>query len=281
MNVTIVLHLLCSVVLLAATTAQPFSTPLRYEEVRAAATASHAVAQFISECAGSKCVVKPGTQVFTAGRPVCQDRRGCVVINVCGLGNQPFPHYPPQHPQLDPYLLLATTTLELRGTLAASGYPPSAYSDALNRYESNELAIIARGSTPSDADPYYFAQEDFSVFGLLLTAAVAARGLRTLFFAAGCGGPSRDPNFDIRPSEGAKLYIASEVGYLLCKARHARLDSPTECPYWDRLSSTQNLANFSPGYYYYLVRWPDGASRVAFLDNEFTSASQTTVITHP
>jgi hypothetical protein len=175
--------------------------------------------------------------------------------------------------------LLAAEIVIWRSDLRAMGYPEDVWRAKLIEYEDRHLNEVVRRSRKID-------EEDADAVRWRKDLVTALNGYRLksrpspkeIVAKGGCGAGEISVHVSLQPPNG-RVFFIPQFFYQLCQMQQLDPDNPDRCDRWHETLDGQ-LA-YLAGYYRYLARWPDGATRKGTISVKVNSANTAVVIRKP
>jgi hypothetical protein len=174
---------------------------------------------------------------------------------------------------------LAMEIVIWRNDLKSLGYPEQVWRPKLIEYESQQLnAVVHSASRIDKFDVSTVRLQKQLVAALNDFRRQSRQSLKEVVAEGGCGAGEISVHVSLEPRNGRVFFIPLFF-YQLCQMQQLDPDNPDRCDRWHEALDGQ-LA-YLAGYYRYLARWPDGATRKGTISVKVNDADKTVVIRKP
>jgi hypothetical protein len=174
---------------------------------------------------------------------------------------------------------LAVEIVIWRSDLKALGYPEQVWRPRLIEYENRQLKAIVRGSSGIDENDVSNVRWRRDLVAALNDhRRQSGPSLKEVVAEGGCGGGEISVHVSLEPRNGRVFFIPLFF-YQLCQMQQLDPDNPDRYDRWHE--SLDGQLAYLAGYYRYLARWPDGATRKGTISVTLKNADTNVVIRKP
>ncbi|HKD06112.1 MAG TPA: hypothetical protein VKB79_09440 [Bryobacteraceae bacterium] len=174
---------------------------------------------------------------------------------------------------------LALEIVIWRSDLKALGYPEEVWRPRLIEYEGRQLNAIVQGSSGSDDNVVISVRWQKDLVAALNGYRRQSRpSLKEVVARGGCGAGEISVRVSLEPRNG-RVFFIPVFFYQLCQMQQLDPDNPDRCDRWHEALDGQ--LTYLAGYYRYLARWPDGATRKGTISVTLKNADTAVVIRKP